>query len=286
LSHNFPDRLADACRGSAERTAWLERLPETIRELQHRWSLSLARTLDHCEGTCAWVSAVVRRDGTPAVLKLGMPHMESEHELQGLQFWNGDAAVRVLEFDAGLNAMLLESCTPGVALRSLPESEQDVVIAGLLRRLWRRPVAPHPFRPLAAMLAQWSDETRAAVSSWPDTGLVEEGLRLFETLSRSSFDDVLLVTDLHAGNVLSAEREPWLVIDPKPFVGDRAYDATQHLLNCKDRLLTDPDRTIRRFADVLDVDPERVYAWTFARAAAEPREAWHDDTLILARQLK
>ena len=43
-------------------------------------------------------------------------------------------------------------------------------------------------------------------------------------------------TDLHAGNVVRAEREPWLVIDPKPFVGDPAYDATQHLLNCRDEI--------------------------------------------------
>ncbi len=51
---------------------------------------------------------------------------------------------------------------------------------------------------------------------------------------------MLLATDLHAGNVLRAEREPWLVIDPKPFVGDPTYDALQHMLNCDDRLRADP----------------------------------------------
>ncbi|MDG2304629.1 MAG: aminoglycoside phosphotransferase family protein [Candidatus Binatia bacterium] len=81
---------------------------------------------------------------------------------------------------------------------------------------------------------------------------------------------VLLATDLHAGNVLSAEREPWLVIDPKPFVGAPAYDATQHLLNCKGRLRTDPLGTISRFAALLDVDEQRVPRWTFARLAAVP----------------
>jgi streptomycin 6-kinase len=61
-----------------------------------------------------------------------------------------------------------------------------------------------------------------------------------------------------AGNVLRADRQPWLVIDPKPFVGDPAYDATQHLLNCGVRLRSDPENTIRRFADLLDVDGECV----------------------------
>lgn len=97
---------------------------------------------------------------------------------------------------------------------------------------------------------------------------------------------VLLATDLHAGNVLRAEREPWLAIDPKPFAGDPAYDATQHLFNCTARLAADPDRTLGRFADLLEVDRERVRLWVFARAAAEPRDDWKDaQRLTLARKL-
>ena len=135
------------------------------------------------------------------------------------------------------------------------------------------------------MTAHWADETMAAAPRWPDPRLIQAGLRLMEELSRPSSDDVLLATDLHAGNVLQAHRRPWLVIDPKPFVGDRAYDATQHLFNCSERMLTAPDETIRRFADLLEVDDERVRLWMFARAAAEPRNIWDDDSIILARVL-
>jgi streptomycin 6-kinase len=280
-----PKRLAATCRGTPERCTWLELLPQTIRELQDRWSLSLGAPFDGSEVSCAWVAPAVRGDGTRAVLKLGMPHMEAAHELQALRFWDGEPTVRLLEADADLNAMLLEYCEPGTVLRELPEPEQDVVIAALLRRLWRRPVAPHPFRPLSAMIAHWADETIAAAPRWRDAGLVQEGLRLFDELPRPSSDDVLLATDLHAGNVLRAQREPWLVIDPKPFVGDRAYDATQHLFNCKGRMLTAPDATIRRFADLLDVDDERVRLWMFARSAADPRDTWNDDSIALARAL-
>ena len=280
-----PERLAAACRGTPERCTWLERLPRAIRELQDKWSLSLAAPFDGSDASCAWVATAVRGDGTRAVLKLGMPHMEAAHELQALRFWDGDPTVRLLEADADLNALLLEYCEPGTALRELPELEQDVVIAGLLRRLWRRPAVPHPFRALSAMTAHWTDETIAAAPTWADAALTREGLRLLEELARPSSDDVLLATDLHAGNVLRAQREPWLVIDPKPFVGDRAYDATQHLFNCKRRMLTAPDAAIRRFADLLEVDHERVRLWMFARAAAEPREAWSDDSMSLARAL-
>jgi streptomycin 6-kinase len=194
--------------------------------------------------------------------------------------------VRVLEADADLDAMLLEACEPGLPLRRLPEAGQDVIMAGLLRRLWRAPlIPPWPFRTLGFMLSSWAEETLAAATDWPDAGLTREGLRLFDELSRPAPHDVLLATDLHAGNVLSAEREPWLVIDPKPFVGDRAYDATQHLLNCPGRMRADPHGTIGRFADSLEVDPSRVRLWMFARAAAEPRETWTDDSLALARAL-
>ncbi len=93
------------------------------------------------------MAPVVRATGERAVLKLGMPHMEAAHELHGLRFWDGDPTVRLLEADVDLNAMLLEACDSGVTLRSLPAPEQDLLIARLLRRLWRRPTPPHPFRP-------------------------------------------------------------------------------------------------------------------------------------------
>jgi streptomycin 6-kinase len=214
-----------------------------------------------------------------------MPHMEAAHEIQGLRFWDGDGIVRLLEADEDLNAMLLERCEPGTPLRELPETEQDVVIARLLRRLWRKPDSPHTFRPLSVMLEHWSAETMASAPRWLDAGLVKDGLRMFEELSQPSIDDVLLATDLHAGNVLRAEREEFLAIDPKPFIGDRAYDATQHLLNCRHRLIVSTDSTIRRCSDRLDVDVERVRLWMFARAAAEPRDVWDDTAIAFAKWL-
>jgi streptomycin 6-kinase len=261
-------------------------LPGALRNLERRWSLTIGTPFDGEDVSCAWVAPVARADGTSAVLKLGMPHMEGEHELQGLRFWNGDPTVRLLESDEKLGAMLLERCEPGTTLRVLAEPEQDLVIAGLLRRLWRLPTAPHPFRPLSALTDHWTNETLADIEQWPDTGLVREGLRLFNELPRTAPTEVLLATDLHAGNVLRSKREPWLVIDPKPFIGDPAYDATQHLFNCDARLRSDPNGTICRIADLLGVDRERVRLWMFARAAAEPRDDWaNDDSMALARAI-
>ncbi|MDQ3696543.1 MAG: aminoglycoside phosphotransferase family protein [Gemmatimonadota bacterium] len=267
-----------------QHSAWLERLPEAIADLERGWSLTLEAPFDGAEVSCAWVAPAQRADGSSAVLKVAMPHMEGEHEIAGLRFWDGDPTVRLLEADDERGAMLLEPCEPGSVLRAVPEPEQDVVIAGLLRRLWRAPPAQSVFRPLSAMTDFWSEQPLADAERWPDTGLVRQALDLFKELPRRAPTTVLLGTDLHAGNVLRARREPWLVIDPKPFIGDPAYDATQHLRNCAARLRSDPDRTIRRFADLLGVDHQRVRLWMFARAAAEPRGDWErDEWMTLAR---
>ena len=137
------------------------------------------------------------------------------------------------------------------------------------------------------MTERWSNAAVARRSGWDDVGLMNEGLRLFDELPQSAPANVVLATDLHAGNVLASAREPWLAIDPKPFAGDPAYDATQHLLfDSRASLLADPDEPIRSFADLLEVSQERVRLWTFARAAlmsgSDPERRWAGE---LARAL-
>jgi streptomycin 6-kinase len=279
---NISDRLAAACQGNEERMAWLARLPDVLRALEQRWSFTVEAPFEG--GSCAWVAPVTLANGSCAVLKLGMHHMEGEDEAEGLRFWDGDPTVQLLDRD-DLGAVLMERCRPGNSLRSLPEPEQDIILATLLRRMWKPHAPSIGFRPLSRMIEHWSNETLSARAGWKDVGLVEEGLRFFELLSSSAPREVLLATDLHAGNVLRAERQPWLVIDPKPFVGDAAYDATQHLFNCLTRLQADPQGMIRRFADLLEVEEQRVRWWTFARAAAELRADWNDRRSRIARKI-
>lgn len=284
VSFIVPNQVARHCAKTPERRAWLAALPEAIRALQERWALSPGKPFDHEYVSCAWVAPAIRRDGTRAVLKLGMPHMEGEQEIEGLQFWDGGGCVRLLECDLAMNAMLLERCDPGTPLFTIPEREQDVVIASMLKRLWRTP-PPSKFRPLSTLIAHWREETLAAADRWADAALVAAGLEMLLHLANSAETEVLLVTDLHAGNVLAAQREPWLMIDPKPFVGDAAYDVTQHLFNCEARLQSDPLTLISQMARLLSVDPKRVRLWLFGRAAAEPRSDWKNWKLELARKL-
>lgn len=283
-----PAQLAANCAKTSHGTVWLERLPEVVQELRERWELDLGPTFDGQEVSAAWVAPARRRDGSPVVLKVSLPHFEAEHEAAGLRFWDGHPTVQLLDSDDGLSALLLERCDPGTWLREVPEEEQDVVLADLLPAMWRRPDERLGFRSLSATIELWVEETRQNEEHWPDPALVREGLVMFEALAADDGEGgVLLGTDVHAGNVLRAKRSPWLVIDPKPFVGDPAYDATQHLMNCEARMREAALPTIQRFAGLLDVDADRVHRWMFARAAAESRDDREDDVwMSIARDLR
>ena len=271
MSFRLPPALQSVA-GEPGGRAWLEALPAKIEALANKWSLSVGAPFIP-GGQTAWVAPVRLASGDEAVLKVGWPHYEAEHELEGLQLWDGDGTARVLagERVQGSVALLLERCRPGSTLARLPMEGQDEVITRLLRRLWREPPPGHPFRPLAEMCDQWarSYERRVAAGNVPalDPGLAREAMALFPSLARSG--NTLLVTDLHAGNVLAAEREPWLVIDPKPYVGDPAYDVLQHMLNCEERVRTDPAGFARRLAALAGLDENRLLLWLFARSVQE-----------------
>src|SRR5205814_8009663 len=188
----IPGGLAASCHKTQERTAWLERLPNVLRNLEHRWSLTLDAPFNDDEVSCSYVAAAVRADGTPAILKIGMPHMEGADEIHGLRFWNGDPTVQLLEADDEQRAMLLERCLPGYMLRSEPEEKQDLVIAALLKRLWRTSTSlngSHAFRHLSELLNVWRQETLDQAQHWPDAGLVREGLQIFEALGKPAPTD-------------------------------------------------------------------------------------------------
>jgi streptomycin 6-kinase len=245
-------------------------LPGVVEDLAARWSLRVGEPYQP-GGQCSWVAPVRTASGEDLVLKVGWRHVEAEHEADALRAWDGRGTVRLHaeHRSAATIALLLEPCVPGTPLgQAMPAPGQDVIVAGLLRRLWITPAGDHPFRPLQAMCDEWAAGAEARLRGTPgtiDPGLARDGLELMRTLPATADRAVLLCTDLHAGNILAARREPWLVIDPKPYLGDPAYDPVQHMLNCEDRLAADPVGLARRMAGLLGLDPERVTRWLFAR---------------------
>ncbi|MBO0828397.1 MAG: hypothetical protein J2P24_11510 [Streptosporangiales bacterium] len=255
--------------------------PSLVSELAARWSLDVGAPFRH--GGASWAAPVRCRSGEPLVLKVSWPHTEALHEADGLRFWAGDGTVRLVDSCSveGTDALLLEACEPGTPLsESAAEEARDEVVAGLLRRLWREPPGRHPFRPLQGMCDGWADQfearyARTAPARRVDPGVARAGITLFRELPASASRVVLLCTDLHAGNVLAARREPWLVIDPKPYVGDPTYDVLQHMLNCAERLAADPVGFAHRMADLTGLDRDRLRRWLFARCVQESLGPMH-----------
>jgi streptomycin 6-kinase len=274
---SIPPALADAVGEDdlPERFAWLAGLPGVVEQIASEWGLELGEPYLP-GGQCAWVAPARDGVGDQLVLKVGWRHRESEHEAETLQFRDGDGAVRCFKALslADTTALLLERCVPGEQLgKALPEPEQDVVIAGLMRRLWaREPSDGQPFGSLARMCDQWADWFELEFETdgrGLDPGLARAGMAALRELPRTADRQVLLCTDLHASNVLSSQREPWLVIDPKPFIGDPAFEPAQHMLNCEERLTSDPEGLSRRMAELLELDVDRVRLWLFARCVQE-----------------
>ncbi len=271
--------------GGPARVEWLAALPDRVEELTARWGLDLGEPFEP-GGSCSWVAPGTDRGGREVVLKVAWQHTESLHEVEGLAALGGQGAVAVYAFehlaparpgdgppdDTDTTAMLLERCRPGTELRGRPEAEQHVVVTDLLRSVWAVDLpSDHPFRPLSVMADDWVEraEARLPHPRRLDGGLAREGLALFRELSRTGPTEVLLLTDLHAGNVLSAARRPWLLIDPKPYVGDPHYDVLQHLLNCDESLRADPIGLLTDVADLAGLDARRVRQWLFARCVQE-----------------
>jgi len=289
--------------GGPARAEWLAALPDRVEELTARWGLDLGDPFEP-GGNCSWVAPGIDREGREVVLKVAWEHPEARDEAEGLAALGGEGAVEVYAFehlprarpgggpegDTDTTAMLLERCRPGTELRGRPEAEQHVVVTGLLRLVWAVDLpSDHTFRPLSVMADDWVARAETVLAADPgrlDHGLAREGLALFRELSRPGPTDTLLFTDLHAGNVLSGERRPWLLIDPKPYVGDPHYDVLQHLLNCNESLQANPTELLTEVADLAGLDAARVRQWLFARCVQEilgDGRPWSSPDVVLRR---
>jgi streptomycin 6-kinase len=251
--------------------AWVDELPGRIERLRRRWGLELGPPFEP-GGVTSWVAPA----GPGAVLKVLVPHREAAHEAAALRAWGGGGAVRLLDEDPDEHALLLEWCRPGTALREAGRPDDEVLDVGadIAVRLWRPVPADAPYERLGNVMAEWADlvEERAARVVVPlDAGLVGEGAALLRDLPRTADDDVLLHGDLHPANLLAAEREPWLAIDPKPVRGDPAFDLPPLVLQTGELLAhPDPagelDRRLDRVAAATGVDADRIRRWGIARS--------------------
>lgn len=259
----------------AEGRAWLDSLPGLITELRDAWSLRLGAPWTG--GSCSWVAPADLPDGRTVVLKISWPHPEMMGEAAALRMWQGHGAVTLHAHDGVRHAMLLERVDPGTTLGDrdwLPAEERLLVAARLLDRLWSAPVGDASgFDLLSHVTARWAglvEQRMERLRPGFDPGLVAHGIRLLRELPTTALRRVLVHGDINPGNILAAEREPWLVIDPKPMYGDPAYDPWKLVEQIDDPFRhPDPAAVLRRrfalFGEVTGEDPARLAAWATAR---------------------
>jgi len=266
---------------SADGRAWLERLASLVAQCAEEWSLELGPPFADAYLSLAMPARLP--DGTDAVLKVAYPHAEAEHEAAALARWDGNGAVRLLRHDTERWALLLERCTPGTPLSGAGQEEGLGVLADLLQRLWVP--AGAPFRPLAEEAEGWAE---SMPGNWKRMGrpfertLLDTAVEALRDLSRSQGEQVLLHQDLHGDNVLRAEREPWLVIDPKPLVGEREFGLAPIVRSFEfGHSQRDVLRRLDRLSDELQLDRERARLWAIGQTIA-----WCFDTKSLERHLQ
>ncbi|WNV82439.1 aminoglycoside phosphotransferase family protein [Umezawaea sp. Da 62-37] len=250
----FGDALGDGA------PAWVATLPALAEEVCARWDLVPDGEVLH--GFVAVVLPVRRADGTPAVLKLTWRDEETEHEGLALRLWDGRGVVRLLDHDGERGALLLERLDPARTLEHAPIGVALDVIGGLLRDL-RVPAPPEVRR------AGVDDLAASAMASTVSKPLLDAAVAMARDLA-ADIGDTLVNGDLHYGNVLAGEREPWLMIDPKPRAGDPEFCLIPLLWN-RFGELGGPAAMWRRFdalVDVAGLDAEKAHGWALARAVS------------------
>ena len=261
---------------------WLAALPALVADSAEQWSLALEEPVDTAHALVVPAGEVV--------LKLNAPsHFEADHEAEALERWAGNGAVRVVARDDACRAYLCERCRPGTTL-SDTGIDPVPIVAALLPRLSLELESSRPFRRVADEAERWAEEVprRFERAGRPfERALLELALDLYRSADRSA--SFLVNQDLHGWNVLRAEREPWLVIDPKPLVGERELDGVGLLRNAA--MEDDPTRSVRRWLDVLaelGLDRERTRYWGVAHALAwawSDARGWDDEQVAVARTI-
>lgn len=250
--------LKNTCDGSA----WLSQLPKSIERVCTAWQIDIDAG-PYLDGTVSYV-VPVQQKGVSAVLKFQWPHEECRYEADALRRWNGVGAVRLLAHNEQEHALLLEHCYPGQSLANCELIDKLDVVISVMPKLWVS--ATTPFKTLEQEARDWQSNL---CSNWQaakkpmSSAVLRTVSRYIDELLNNQENQVLVHQDLHAGNILSAKREPWLVIDPKPLIGEREFSIAS-VVRCAElghsrNMVID---RLDKLCAALQLNRERARKWT------------------------
>ena len=273
FTKNLPPKFIQNISGlyGAKGKQWLKDLPDILSEICEKWSVQIDKVFPNLSYN--FVALCVNKNGQKYVLKVGVPEKDSSiiYEKRALQVFDGQGAVKVIKFDKKRCAMLLERAVEGKTLGEVcgEDYEKAVKIAvAVMQKLPRNPLNKNEF----INLETWINGLKKAAKANFAPEKVRQAQKYFAELIEPFERKILLHGDIHFDNILSAQREPFLVIDPKGVVGEIGYDIavflndlagwTEHLANRKE-ILT---RAIASFSQAFDVTPTDLRKWAFSFA--------------------
>jgi streptomycin 6-kinase len=228
-----------------------ERLRATAAEVAREWGVPLGERI--VAGRFSFVAFA----GDDAVLKVvPIEDDEADHEADALALLGGDGAVRLLRHDRARRAILIERARPGDDASYLSEYEAIRVAVAAARKLWRPAERGRPFRWIGDLVPRWLDDAG-------DHYLVRQAKEIYATMHPG--DTRLVHGDFHHHNLLR-HGDGWVVIDPKPMVGEPEFDVPTFLWNPIGHLPTreSVERWIAAFADA-GLDANLIRKWAIVR---------------------
>jgi len=238
-------------RSGPDAATWTDALPRRRAQLAAAWDLTLEAPYT------SRVIACRRADGTPAVLKLSPDAHLIAAEADALALWAGTGVTPAL-LERADDALLLERIEPGTRVLDGGVIPGAADVAALVAPLHRR--APDGRFP--ALHERLTVTFGLATRRGLDPGLLERGLAACLELAGAGAPATLLHGDLHGANVLLDGCGRLVAIDPRPCVGDPAFDLVGWVLAGDG----DPRERAEELAAAAGLDAERLLAWTRATA--------------------
>jgi streptomycin 6-kinase len=252
---------------------WLKQLPDLLKSLTKELNCKIEKRCANLSYN--FVAFATLKDGNKAALKCGVPNHEFKNEINALENYAGNGAVKLIAKNAKKGWLLEERCIPGKNLLSLKNDEKATTVAlNLMQQLWRPLNSQIKFPTLAKLLCgldrlqKYSQNNPKALPK----KLIDFSLGASKELLASSGEQVLLHGDLHHFNILSSARNSWLAIDPKGVIGEREYEICTLLRNPGPQLLTSMNtkkvlaRRLDQIVEHTGFNRERILLWSIVNA--------------------
>jgi streptomycin 6-kinase len=266
LAEKFIRNCLDSCGDDGRK--WLEELPEIIDEIAVDWSLKVDKPFLNLSYN--FVAPCVLMNESEAVLKIALPLENSEifNEASFLQMASGKGAVKLLDIDRDNRAILIERLKPGANLKTIFRKDKFKAIEVAIQTM-QKIVKKAPENSSFRSLEDWFKGFERAENTKFPREFVNKAYGFFK--ESGSKQEFLIHADLHHENILSAEREPFLAIDPKGIIGNIGYEIAvflnNHLwwlaseMNLKDKL----NYAIQQFSEAFEISQEDLRRWAFAQ---------------------